>query len=114
MTAKDVMRILKANGWKLSRIESSHHIFVKPGYRPVPVPLHGNKDIGNFAKVILKQFPDTSLNDLIIITQRYKKADSWLDNHVITEITFNNLQDMMIDGKFISKYVPFKDLIINE
>ena len=30
-------------------------IFEKEGHRPVTVPLHGNKDIGNFAKRLLKE-----------------------------------------------------------
>lgn len=58
MTAKQLMKILKKNGWKLNRISSSHHIFVKEGFaRPVPVPFHKGKDddLGDFAKDILKQ-----------------------------------------------------------
>ena len=55
MTAKQVADILKANGWALDRINGSHHIFVKAGFRPVPVPFHGNKDIGNLARKILKE-----------------------------------------------------------
>ena len=58
MTARQVMKILKKNGWKLARINSSHHIFVKKGYdRPVPVPFHKGKDdnLGDFAKDILKE-----------------------------------------------------------
>lgn len=58
MTAKQLMKILKKNGWKLNRINSSHHIFVKEGFaRPVPVPFHKGKDddLGDFAKDILKQ-----------------------------------------------------------
>jgi len=55
MTAKELINILKTNGWKLDRINGSHHIFIKDGYRSVPVPFHGNKDIGNFAKKILKE-----------------------------------------------------------
>ena len=73
-----------------------------------------NNSSQTIAKAILRQFPDTSLNDLIIIVQRYKDADSWLENHHINEKSFNNLQDMMIDGGFISKFVPFKDLIVND
>ena len=49
------MNILKANGWRLQRIKGSHHIFEKEGHRPVTVPFHGNKDIGNFAKRLLKE-----------------------------------------------------------
>ena len=58
MTAKQVMKILKKNGWKLARISSSHHIFIKNGHdRPVPVPFHKGKDdnLGDFAKDILKE-----------------------------------------------------------
>ena len=49
------MNILKENGWKLDRINGSHYVFEKSGYRPVAVPFHGNKDIGNLAKIILKE-----------------------------------------------------------
>jgi predicted RNA binding protein YcfA (HicA-like mRNA interferase family) len=55
MNARQLIDILKANGWKLDRIEGSHHIFVKEGCRPVPVPMHGSRDIGNLAKRILKE-----------------------------------------------------------
>lgn len=56
MTAKQLIKILKKNGCKLSRIESSHWIFTKDGCeRPIPVPLHGNKDIGVLALRILKE-----------------------------------------------------------
>ena len=58
MTARQVMKILKKNGWKLVRINSSHRIFVKEGSdRPVPVPFHKGKDdnLGDFAKDILKE-----------------------------------------------------------
>ncbi|MGJ0517100.1 MAG: type II toxin-antitoxin system HicA family toxin [Methylomicrobium sp.] len=41
------MAKLKEEGWKLSRIEGSHHIMEKEGMpRGVPVPVHGSKDIG--------------------------------------------------------------------
>lgn len=56
MTAKQVMKILKRHGWKHVRTEASHHIFAKPGCtRPIPVPLHGNKDLGILAIRILKE-----------------------------------------------------------
>jgi predicted RNA binding protein YcfA (HicA-like mRNA interferase family) len=55
MNARQLIDILKANGWQLDRIEGSHHIFVKEGRRSVPVPMHGSRDIGNLAKRILKE-----------------------------------------------------------
>jgi len=55
MTAREIMEILKENGWKLTRVTSSHHVFSKEGRRPVPVPFHGKKDLGDFGKEILSQ-----------------------------------------------------------
>jgi len=55
MTAREIMKILKENGWELLRIQGSHHVFGKPGCRPVPVPFHGNTDLGIRGKQILKQ-----------------------------------------------------------
>ncbi len=71
-------------------------------------------DSKTIAKVLLKQFPDTSLNELTTIVNRYKEADSWLDSTFIEKEFFTNLQDMIIDGGFINSYVPFEDLVFNE
>ncbi len=46
MTGKEVIKILQKNGWELERINGSHHIMWKEGYRSVPVPVHGKKDLG--------------------------------------------------------------------
>ncbi|MDR0722199.1 MAG: type II toxin-antitoxin system HicA family toxin [Treponema sp.] len=55
ITAKEIMDTLKANGWTLDRVKDSHYVFVKSGCRPVSVPFHGNRDIGNFPARILKE-----------------------------------------------------------
>ncbi|MDR3054924.1 MAG: type II toxin-antitoxin system HicA family toxin [Zoogloeaceae bacterium] len=36
---------LKTAGWILDRISGSHHVMVKDG-KAVPVPVHGNRDVG--------------------------------------------------------------------
>ena len=72
-----------------------------------------NNDAKTIANAIIKQFPDTSLNDLITIIQRYKNADSWLENPNISESSFKNLQDIMIKDEQIKNYVPYNDLINN-
>lgn len=47
MNGKQVIAKLVAAGWTLARIEGSHHILEKVGMsRPVPVPVHGKKDLG--------------------------------------------------------------------
>jgi predicted RNA binding protein YcfA (HicA-like mRNA interferase family) len=55
MTAKEIMKILKHHGWILDRIKGSHHIYIKDGCRPIPVPFHGNLDLGVKGKDILKE-----------------------------------------------------------
>jgi predicted RNA binding protein YcfA (HicA-like mRNA interferase family) len=56
MNGKDLSAILKENGWTLDRVKGSHHIFIKPGKRSIPVPVHGSKDLPKgLIKAILKQ-----------------------------------------------------------
>lgn len=74
------------------------------------VRTHSNKEV---AKVILNQFPDSSLNDIELIVKRYRDADSWLDNTTISEESYKNLENIMIDNELIEDYVPFDKLVIN-
>lgn len=47
MNGKQIIAKLKEAGWVLVRVEGSHHIMEKAGeLRPVPVPVHGSKDVG--------------------------------------------------------------------
>lgn len=45
MNAKEIIKTLKQHGWVLDRINGSHHIMIKEGFRPVPIPVHGAKDV---------------------------------------------------------------------
>lgn len=65
------------------------------------------------AEVILKQFPDSSKNEIATIVGRYRNADSWLSNTTITEKSYKNLEDIMIDNNLLDSYVPFDKLVIN-
>lgn len=72
-----------------------------------------NNDSETTANVILPQFPDSALNDIITIIDNYKEYDSWLNNPYISEESFNNLQDMLIDNNLLEDYVPYSNLIHN-
>lgn len=67
----------------------------------------------DIAKVIAPQFPDSSLNDLATIVERYKEYDSWLPNAYISEEIYQNLEDIMIDAELIEEYVPYNELVQN-
>lgn len=45
MNGKQVVAKLKAAGWKLDRVNGSHHVMAKEG-KAVPVPVHGTRDLG--------------------------------------------------------------------
>ena len=56
------------------------------------VHTHSSDDIAN---ILLKYFPDTSLNDLVKIIDRYKSIDSWFKDTKIKEEDFNHIEQIM-------------------
>ena len=66
------------------------------------------------AKSILQEFPDTSINDLIIYVDRYKEANSWYESTYIYEKDYERLVDIMIYGKTIDRKVDVNLLLTNE
>lgn len=65
------------------------------------------------AKTILPQFPDIALTTLTSIVDNYKKYDSWLKTPYISEESYQNLENMMIDANLLDEYVPYNQLINN-
>jgi len=44
MSGKDLAKQLELNGWRLLRIQGSHHIYGKEGtIARISVPIHGNR-----------------------------------------------------------------------
>lgn len=66
------------------------------------------------AKIILNQFPDTSLKDLTEAVKRYRKIEAWPKTTNFSKKSFNHLQDIMIDNGAIDKKVSYSKLIYNE
>ena len=66
------------------------------------------------AKSILPFFPETSLNDLTQVIERYKTNEAWPKNTKFTENSFMHLQDIMIDAGVINSKVSYDELIFNE
>lgn len=74
------------------------------------VKSHSDNEV---ALSIIDQFPDTSLYDVEKIVKRYRDADSWLSNTSISEDSYKNLENIMIDNNLLDDYVPFDKLVIN-
>jgi predicted RNA binding protein YcfA (HicA-like mRNA interferase family) len=45
MSGKELVKLMMKSGWKLDRIEGSHHILIKND-KTLSVPVHGSKDLG--------------------------------------------------------------------
>lgn len=72
--------------------------------------VHEN-DSKTIAEIIIKEFPDTSLEDLIITIDQYKKTDTWPTTTEFTEESFDHMQDIMINADQLDKKVDYNDLI---
>ncbi len=55
MTGKELITLLKKNGWIIDRIKGSHHILIK-GTETLVVPVHGKKEIpqGTLTNILKK------------------------------------------------------------
>lgn len=72
--------------------------------------VHNSSD-KEVAEAIIDQFPDTSIDDLTKIVERYRSIDAWPDNTEFTEEEFDHLQDIMINAGELDSKVPFSDLM---
>ena len=72
--------------------------------------VHNSSD-KEVAEAIIDQFPDTSLDDLTKIVERYRSIDAWSKTTEFSEEEFDHLQDIMINAKELDSKVPFSDLM---
>ena len=63
------------------------------------------------AEAIIDQFPDTDIDDLTKIVERYRSIDAWSKTTEFSEEEFDHLQDIMINAKELDSKVPYSDLI---
>lgn len=55
MSGKELVKLLISHGWRLDRINGSHHIMIKDD-QTITVPVHGNQDLRpGLLNAILKQ-----------------------------------------------------------
>lgn len=66
------------------------------------------------AKVIEPQFPETDLETITTIVTRYYDQDTWKDNLVFEEDSFNLLQDILESAGELEQRAPYTDLVTTE
>lgn len=75
------------------------------------VQSHTPEDI---AGIIAPQFKETDLDTITMIVERYYDQDTWKDNLVFEEDSFNLLQDILEDAGELDKRAPYKDLVTTD
>jgi len=66
------------------------------------------------AKVIQPQFAETKYDTLVKIVTRYYNQETWKDNLVFEEESFNLFQNILTDSKVIKEKAPYSDLVNTE
>ena len=99
---------------KKSYIESNPEIiqkFVNAIYKGQTwVDTHSAEEI---AKELLVSFPDTNLEVLIKVVERYKSIDAWNTTPIMTKESFERLQEVMTNAGELEKVAPYEEIVNN-
>ena len=68
-------------------------------------------DSNEIAKIMLDYFPDTTLVDMEMIVDRYKKGEAWKHNITINEDEWMHIQEIIESAGELDKYAPYDSLI---
>ena len=66
------------------------------------------------AQVIAPQFPETDMETLTTIVDRYYRQDTWKENLVFQKDAFDLLQNILDDAGVLKERVPYEDLVTVE
>lgn len=63
------------------------------------------------AEVIAPQFPETEKDALVAVVTRYHQQDTWKEDMVFEQESFELLQDILLDAGVITERAPYEDLV---
>lgn len=63
------------------------------------------------AKVIAPQFPETDIETITTIVDRYLQQDTWKEDTVFTQESFDLLQNILMEAGELDEKVPYEDLV---
>ena len=72
------------------------------------------EDNETIAKSLLEFFPDTSLEDITKIINRYKEPKAWKENITINKEEWDHIQEIVISANQLDKKVDFNKLIYSK
>ena len=66
------------------------------------------------AAVIEPHFKETDLETITTIVSRYYEQDTWKDNLIFEEESFDLLQDILDEAGELAKRAPYEDLVTTQ
>lgn len=66
------------------------------------------------ARVIAPQFPDADEELLSMVVARYQSIDAWKEDPILTEDSFQRLQDVMESAGELTERVPYEKIVNTE
>lgn len=73
-----------------------------------------NHTVEEISKAIYPQFDENDLETVTMIVGRYYEQDSWKEDTIFEEESFNLLQDILEESGELSNRAPYEDLIITD
>lgn len=73
-----------------------------------------NHSADEIAKVIAPQFPETDVETIAIIIERYQSQGTWKNDTIFTEDSFNLLCDILQSAGQLNGNVPYEDIITTQ
>lgn len=69
---------------------------------------HTSEEIAN---IIKPQFPETPMENIVNIVERYKSQDTWKENLIFEKTSFELLQNILEEASELPKRVPYEELV---
>lgn len=66
------------------------------------------------AEIIAPQFPDNDIESITTIVKRYHEQDTWKENLIFEEESYDLLIDILKESEQLESDVPYKDIVTTE
>ena len=66
------------------------------------------------AEVLVDSFPDTDVDVLEKVAQRYKDIDAWNHTPIMTEESFERMEDVIMQAGELKERAPFDAIVVND
>ncbi|MGD9693679.1 MAG: type II toxin-antitoxin system HicA family toxin [Phycisphaerales bacterium] len=59
----ELRKHLESHGWQFTRTRGSHHVFTRPGFRPITIPVHKGRVKHVYKRLVEKAIQEAAKGD---------------------------------------------------